>query len=65
MRGDRDRPEVDKVVDDLYVGRASILTMRRWGIRWPMILRCLLGQHTAPYGRWLKRCGRCGTVLDG
>jgi len=38
-------------------GRASIATMRRWGIGWPRIILCLLGCHGRPCGGW---CGRCG-----
>jgi hypothetical protein len=39
---------------------ASIKTMRRWGISWKTIIKCLIGMHG---NIWDGRCARCGHVL--
>lgn len=41
--------------------RASIRTMRRWGISWKSIMLCLLGRHGRP---WHGACARCGATLS-
>ena len=40
--------------------RAPVATMRRWGIGWRNILRCLLGSHRR---EWQGRCSRCGKAI--
>lgn len=43
-----------------WARRASIKTMRRRGLRWRTIIKCILGFH----GRaWQHRCARCGAGL--
>jgi hypothetical protein len=45
------------------IGR-PIKTLRRWGIGWPNIVRCMIGWHRRT---WVQDgallCGRCGRVL--
>ncbi len=44
------------------IGR-PIATLRRWGIGWPNIVRCMIGWHRPYVKDRALVCARCGRVL--
>lgn len=59
-------PEIiDRITQMERTDRTCIRMMRRWGLRWRTIAKCILGFHGRPWvdPEGIRRCGRCGALL--